>query len=194
MAKTKAKPINKQLQNSLRQLSKLGFYNPQDKRKAFSKPTKHGKGLVKKFTELGILGPKPKAEVIAVPNKQASEFEGQYKVVRGKRNHHRKTFIIAPKSNGVKIRYSKKHGTVIRETDGYVFIPIKDRMILMRGEFPKLKRNQSVVVRIGNNYKFYDSYVEVAADMMQYDPLKTSLWQYPMLGIRPKDHDEEIEI
>lgn len=173
MRKNRASDVSSQLKSSLKQLRKLGLYNPKNARKA---PTRYAKSLVKQYSD--VLGAKPRVEVVKVPAKAVAALKGQYRVKRSKKG----AVAIVPKAGGMKAGYSKKHGTIVRRVGEYQFIPIADNMILMRGEFPKLRKGQAVAVRIGNNYQLFYSIAEVRAAMGQYDPAKSTLWQYPYLS------------
>lgn len=171
--KSSASAVNSQLKNSLSQLKKLGLYNPKSPRKA---PTKYAKSLVKKYAD--VIGSKPKAEVVKVPASVAKEFAGQYRTKRTKKG----AAVIVPKAGGMKARYSKSAGTIVRSAGAFTLTPYNDRLILLRGGFPELKKGETVVVRIGNNFVDFGSIDEVRAAMAQYDPNQTTLWQYPYIG------------
>lgn len=173
--KSRAIQTDSQLKNSLKQLKKLGLYNPKAPRKA---PTRYAKSLVKQFSSLGVLGEKPKAQVVKVPKSVAKELAGQYRT----KATRKAAFAIVPKAGGMSAKYSKREGTIVRRVGAFRLVPIKDRQILLRGGFPKLKKGEGVVVRIGNNFITFYSLDEVRAEMAQYDPATTTLWQYPYLS------------
>lgn len=173
MAKKKSKAIvaDSQLKHSLKQLKKLGLYNPKAPRKA---PTRYAKSLTKKYSD--VL--KGQADVVRVPRSYQKEIAGQFRTKRAKKG----AVAIVPKAGGMHARYSKKEGSIVRETGVFQLRPYKDRLILLRGGFPELKRGENLVVRIGNNYVDFYTRDEVAKAMAEYDPATTTLWQYPYIA------------
>jgi hypothetical protein len=148
----------------------LGLYDPKHPRRA---PTRYAKSIAAKYQDV-LSG---KATAIKVPKSYAKEVAGQYRT----RSAGKKATVVVPKSGGGKVRYSRKENTLVRDIGSFHLTPIKDRMVLLRGNWPKLKKGEAVAVRIGNNYISYYSLDEVRAAMAEYDPNKTTLWQYPYI-------------
>lgn len=169
--KSKASVSNSQLQSSLKQLKKLGLYNPKHPRRA---PTKYAKSLTKQYSD--VL--KGRAEVVKIPRAYSKEVAGQYRTKRTKKG----AVAIVPRAGGMKASYSRKEGAIVREAGAFRIRPYKDRMILLRGGFPELKKGESVVVRIGNNYVDFHTLDDVRRAMAEYNPSQTTLWQYPYIS------------
>lgn len=171
----KAKRAQAQLKNSLKQLRKLGLYNPKNARKA---PTKYSKSLIKRYSDV-LAG---KSEVVHVPTSVAPKLKGEFRVKRSKKG----SVAIVPKAAGTKAKFSKKQNTIVRSVGSYEFRPYADRMVLMRGELPKMKRGERIAVRIGNTFRIFGSIEELQRELATYDPSSTTLWQYPYIATRRK--------
>lgn len=169
--KDKTKKTDAQLKNSLKQLKKLGLYNPQNSRKA---PTRYAKSLIKKYNDV-LSG---KAEVISIPKAAAKNLKTEFKIVVGKK----KAVAVVPKAAGTKAKYSKKLGTVVRNIGRYNLRPYPDKMVLLRGQFPELKRGERLAIRIGNTFRIFKDQDEVSRAIAQYDPTASTLWQYPYIA------------
>lgn len=179
MKKSKASAIDSQLKSSLKQLKKLGLYNPKNPRAA---PSKYAKGLVKQFTMMGVLGEKPKAAAIKIPASYAKQIGTEYKTKRAKGG----AIAIVPKRTNTRTFYSKKEGAIVQKMGGYSFRRYSDSLVLIRGDWPKLERGERLAIPKGNGWKILKDRDAVNKEMMKYDPFDrdVNFWQYPYIVTR----------